>query len=121
MKPTFFKLTTVAILVAGLAGCSGEKSAEEHLVSGQQAIAEQNIEQAIIHYKNAVRLAPKDATMRLSLGKAYVQLGDYLGAEKELKKSGRPFKLVEKTFHDVDHPIHFPEGAYLKAGYYRLN
>jgi len=87
MKPTFFKLTTVAILVAGLAGCSGEKSAEEHLVSGQQAIAEQNIEQAIIHYKNAVRLAPKDATMRLSLGKAYVQLGDYLGAEKELKKS----------------------------------
>jgi len=28
------------------------------------------------------------------------------------------FTLREKTFHDVDHPISFPEGAYLKAGYW---
>lgn len=26
--------------------------------------------------------------------------------------------LREKTFHDIDHPIGFPEGAYLKAGYW---
>lgn len=28
------------------------------------------------------------------------------------------FQRIEKTFHDIDHPISFPEGAYLKCGYY---
>lgn len=32
--------------------------------------------------------------------------------------SKQSFKLQEKTFHDVDHPIGFAEGAYLKAGYW---
>jgi len=27
--------------------------------------------------------------------------------------------LIEKTFHDIDHPIGFKEGAYLKSGYYQ--
>ncbi len=29
-------------------------------------------------------------------------------------------ELIEKTFHDIDHPVSFPEGAYLKCGYWRL-
>ena len=40
--------------------------------------------------------------------------------EKGIVSTGRHFQLLEKTFHDVDHPIGFPEGAYLKAGYYLL-
>ncbi len=28
-------------------------------------------------------------------------------------------KLTKKSFHDIDHPIGFKEGAYLKAGYYQ--
>lgn len=40
--------------------------------------------------------------------------------EKVLRASGRAFTLLEKTFHDDDHPIGFPEGAYLKSAYYRL-
>ncbi|WP_026232190.1 class I SAM-dependent rRNA methyltransferase [Neolewinella persica] len=40
--------------------------------------------------------------------------------EKVLRASGRTFTLLARTFHDVDHPIGFPEGAYLKSGYYRL-
>ncbi|MEZ4780011.1 MAG: class I SAM-dependent rRNA methyltransferase [Flavobacteriaceae bacterium] len=40
---------------------------------------------------------------------------------KAMQDSGRKFQLLEKTFHDVDHPIAFPEGAYLKCGYYQLN
>ncbi|MBB4080108.1 23S rRNA (cytosine1962-C5)-methyltransferase [Lewinella aquimaris] len=39
---------------------------------------------------------------------------------KVMKRSGREYELLEKTFHDVDHPISFPEGAYLKSVYYRL-
>lgn len=37
-----------------------------------------------------------------------------------LKASGRGFRVENKTYHDLDHPIGFPEGAYLKCGYYRI-
>lgn len=37
-----------------------------------------------------------------------------------LNEQSRLFETVQKTQHDVDHPISFPEGAYLKCGYYRF-
>lgn len=40
--------------------------------------------------------------------------------EAELKASKRSFTLLEKTYHDIDHPVSFPEGAYLKTGYYQF-
>ena len=52
---------------------------------------------------------------------ARVTADDFFGVvEKVVKRSGRRFKLLERTFHDLDHPIGFPEGAYLKSVYYRL-
>lgn len=41
--------------------------------------------------------------------------------ELNIKKADRKFTVEGKTYHDSDHPISFPEGAYLKCGYYRLN
>ncbi len=41
--------------------------------------------------------------------------------ERPLQQSGRRISLQEKTYHDVDHPIGFPEGAYLKCGYYKID
>lgn len=41
--------------------------------------------------------------------------------QQVLKKTKRPFKTILKTQHDNDHPIGFPEGAYLKCGYYQLD
>lgn len=38
-----------------------------------------------------------------------------------LQASGRKHRLLEKTHHDLDHPIGFPEGAYLKTVYYQLD
>ncbi|SEQ95919.1 23S rRNA (cytosine1962-C5)-methyltransferase [Hyunsoonleella jejuensis] len=32
----------------------------------------------------------------------------------------RTYKLKLKTQHDIDHPVGFPEGAYLKSGYYQF-
>ncbi|MFD0862417.1 class I SAM-dependent rRNA methyltransferase [Sungkyunkwania multivorans] len=40
--------------------------------------------------------------------------------DAELQNSGRRFKSLAKTYHDIDHPVTFPEGAYLKCGYYQL-
>lgn len=40
--------------------------------------------------------------------------------QRVLQDSRREFELLQKTFHDVDHPVAFPEGAYLKTGYYQF-
>ncbi|MDO1500874.1 class I SAM-dependent rRNA methyltransferase [Winogradskyella maritima] len=37
-----------------------------------------------------------------------------------LSQQERHFELIDKTQHDIDHPISFPEGAYLKCGYYQF-
>lgn len=37
-----------------------------------------------------------------------------------LSSKNKKYKVVLKTQHDIDHPISFPEGAYLKCGYYRF-
>lgn len=42
-------------------------------------------------------------------------------SENGITKAGRNFKLEDKSYHDSDHPIKFPEAAYLKCGYYRLD
>ncbi|WP_223034440.1 class I SAM-dependent rRNA methyltransferase [Hanstruepera marina] len=41
--------------------------------------------------------------------------------QQVLKATNRKFKVVLKTQHDSDHPIGFPEGAYLKCGYYKFD
>lgn len=38
-----------------------------------------------------------------------------------LRESQRSHKCILKTQHDIDHPIGFAEGAYLKCAYYRIN
>ena len=40
--------------------------------------------------------------------------------QRVLKNQGRPFNIMKKTNHDIDHPVKFPEGAYLKCGYYHF-
>ncbi|MGB3606298.1 class I SAM-dependent rRNA methyltransferase [Psychroserpens sp.] len=41
--------------------------------------------------------------------------------EQTLKSTQRSFSVARKTGHDIDHPIGFPEGAYLKCAYYRFH
>ncbi len=41
-------------------------------------------------------------------------------SEDNILDTGKTFKVLEKTTHDIDHPINFAEGAYLKCGYYRV-
>ncbi len=41
-------------------------------------------------------------------------------SEENIVAAGKTFEVLEKTYHDIDHPINFPEGAYLKCGYYKL-
>jgi len=43
--------------------------------------------------------------------------------EAEIQNGSREFKVIDNTYHDSDHPVinSFPEGAYLKCGYYKLD
>ena len=41
--------------------------------------------------------------------------------EEEFDSQERSYRLIEKPFHDIDHPISFPEGSYLKTGYYKID
>jgi len=45
----------------------------------------------------------------------------YETIEQGMKNSRKSFSLIEKTFHDTDHPIGFTEGAYLKSAYYKIS
>jgi 23S rRNA (cytosine1962-C5)-methyltransferase len=40
--------------------------------------------------------------------------------EEVLDASGRSYKVEARTEHDIDHLVTFPEGAYLKCGYYKF-
>ena len=40
--------------------------------------------------------------------------------QRVLNEQPRLFQTEIKTKHDIDHPVTFPEGAYLKCGYYRF-
>ena len=40
---------------------------------------------------------------------------------EELDQVNRYYKIVDRTYHDIDHPISFPEGAYLKSLYIQLD
>ncbi len=42
-------------------------------------------------------------------------------SEEHILSAGRSFEVQEKTYHDIDHPVNFTEGAYLKCGYYMLD
>ncbi len=40
--------------------------------------------------------------------------------EQVLDASGRSYSCMDKTYHDIDHPIEFEEAGYLKCGYYKF-
>ncbi|MEM7187204.1 MAG: class I SAM-dependent rRNA methyltransferase, partial [Bacteroidota bacterium] len=67
------------------------------------------------------QLTARNGLLVLASCSSRVVADDFFRINTEaLKASGRGFAIEQKTYHDVDHPIAFPEGAYLKCGYYRL-
>ncbi len=48
-----------------------------------------------------------------------IKAEDFFLINQEALPAG--FRLIKKTAHDIDHPVSFEEGAYLKTGYYKSN
>lgn len=69
----------------------------------------------------ALQLVEPGGILLLASCSARVQAADFFDLQaEEMKKAGRRFTELERTGHDTDHPIGFPEGAYLKSVYYQL-
>ncbi len=67
------------------------------------------------------KLTSKNGLLVLASCSSRVLAEEFLDInDKALASTNRRFKVVLKTQHDTDHPISFPEGAYLKCGYYRF-
>ncbi len=68
-----------------------------------------------------VKLTSKKGLLVLASCSSRVEAQSFFDINKQVLLSmQRPFKLKLKTQHDIDHPVGFPEGAYLKTGYYRF-
>ncbi|MGO4477848.1 XrtA/PEP-CTERM system TPR-repeat protein PrsT [Massilia sp. 2TAF26] len=81
-------LVTGAIIVsAALGGCNRTKPTEQLLAEAKQYQQKGEIKAAMIELKNAVANSPENGEARLALGSLHVQAGDYVSAEKELRKA----------------------------------
>lgn len=80
-------ITLVVILVLNLSACGERKTPEQLIVSAGQFSQQGKYADAVIAFKNAVRLAPKNAQARLGLGHVYLNRGNYISAEKELERA----------------------------------
>lgn len=84
------------------------------------------VEGALRSYERLARLAiplvEKQGILVLASCSSRVSADDFFAVqEAALQRSGRRFREQERTFHDIDHPIGIPEGAYLKCIYYQLD
>lgn len=71
--------------------------------------------------KLGIALTSKKGLLVLASCSSRIAADEFFGInEAVLAAQKRSFKILQKTAHDTDHPISFPEGAYLKCGYYRF-
>lgn len=81
---------------------------------------------AIRSYERLARLAiplvSKGGILALASCSSRVKAEEFFAvAEQALQQSGRRSRELDRTFHDIDHPISIPEGAYLKCIYFQLD
>lgn len=86
---------------------------------------ESEVARAIHSYRKLLRwsiplVSNKGILVMASCSSRVSNEGFFATVKEALKVSGRRYKELIHTGHDIDHPIGFPEGTYLKCGYYQL-
>ncbi|WP_411766922.1 class I SAM-dependent rRNA methyltransferase [Winogradskyella sp. A3E31] len=68
-----------------------------------------------------IKLTAKKGLLVLASCSSRVSAQSFFDLNNQVLNSQmRLFETILKTKHDIDHPVTFPEGAYLKCGYYRF-
>jgi putative PEP-CTERM system TPR-repeat lipoprotein len=86
-----------AMLLAGLSACNRDQSTASLLAEAKQYQQKGDQKAAMIQLKNAVAKSPEDAEARLALGTLYLETGDAVSAEKELRKAASLRLPAERT------------------------
>jgi 23S rRNA (cytosine1962-C5)-methyltransferase len=77
-------------------------------------------ERALQAYRRLAQLSAKlvkpEGILMLASCSSRVSAEDFFGAVTDVLPAS--FREINRTFHDVDHAVGFPEGAYLKAVYF---
>lgn len=91
MSRNKMKFTTAvvsgALLLGGLSACNRDQSTASLLAEAKQYQQKGDQKAALIQLKNAVAKSPEDAEARVQLGNLYLETGDAVSAEKELRKA----------------------------------
>ena len=77
-------------------------------------------ERALAAYRRLVRLGlgvlPPGGTLVMASCSSRVAADDFFQLVHETaREERRPLREIERTTHPIDHPVRFPEGAYLKC------
>ena len=83
------------------------------------------VKKAISQYQQLAtlgqRLTARNGCLVLASCSSRIKAADFFQLTRQcLLKTERTFEVMEQTEHDFDHPIGFPEGAYLKCVYYQF-
>ena len=69
----------------------------------------------------AVRLVePGGVLMQASCSSRVTPEAFFETVEAAAVAAGRPLSLIRRTGHDIDHPVGFAHGEYLKAGFWSV-
>ena len=90
------------------------------------AKSKREIEQAKRKYSQlaslGIQLTNKGGTLVLASCSTRVDAESFLATHADAALlSNKKIERVKTTFHDIDHPIGFQEGAYLKCAYYKVS
>ncbi|CDG83259.1 putative PEP-CTERM system TPR-repeat lipoprotein [Janthinobacterium agaricidamnosum NBRC 102515 = DSM 9628] len=92
--PRLSRALCALLILSGLAACHGRPGTDELLAEAQAYRQQGETKAAVIQLKNALQNAPDNTRARLLLGQVYIDAGDPLSAEKELRKA---LSLGEKS------------------------
>ena len=87
ISPLTAALIAGVLAISTLAGCSKDQSTPSLLAEAKEYQAKGDLKSALIQLKNAVAKSPEDANARLQLGTLYLETGDVLSADKELRRA----------------------------------
>ena len=87
ISPLATALLSGVLALATLSGCSKDQSTPALLAEAKAYQEKGDVKSALIQLKNAVAKSPEDANARLQLGTLYLETGDVLSADKELRRA----------------------------------
>ena len=89
-----------ALATAAPAVWAATERSEQYFQDALDRLQQGDVDAAVIQLRNAIQEDPSNLDARQSLGRIYLQRGDYLSAEKELRRAyeGQPSDQLELEF-----------------------